>query len=228
MPSLRLGNIAPDFEAQTTAGPIKFHDWIGDSWVYTVIFETWTTLFNSSYRPFSSRTQEISPRFAQLSLVKSHAVPLISPNATSKSLASRLMVLMSTRSGWKTSTPTVPKLDPQMYNSPSYVEFSGWPGNELNPDCPFTDCGPRAQNIGAVRHAWRTGCHQPWWKRSSLHRKLIWNTFPVTILSVLFSDPYCLCDWPKKDHSSYACVSCVDWAQLWWDSSVSIHLSEVD
>lgn len=37
MPSLRLGNIAPDFEAETTAGPIKFHDWIGDSWVSTVI-----------------------------------------------------------------------------------------------------------------------------------------------------------------------------------------------
>ncbi|KAF8186642.1 cysteine peroxiredoxin [Pholiota molesta] len=32
MPSLRLGNTAPDFEAQTTIGPIKFHDWIGNSW----------------------------------------------------------------------------------------------------------------------------------------------------------------------------------------------------
>jgi len=30
--SLRLGSKAPDFEAQTTAGPIRFHDWIGDSW----------------------------------------------------------------------------------------------------------------------------------------------------------------------------------------------------
>ncbi|KZT24450.1 cysteine peroxiredoxin [Neolentinus lepideus HHB14362 ss-1] len=32
MPALRLGSIAPDFEAQTTKGAIKFHDWIGDSW----------------------------------------------------------------------------------------------------------------------------------------------------------------------------------------------------
>jgi thioredoxin-dependent peroxiredoxin len=30
--ALALGDTAPDFEAQTTEGPIKFHDWIGDSW----------------------------------------------------------------------------------------------------------------------------------------------------------------------------------------------------
>ncbi len=30
--SLKIGDVAPDFEAQTTQGPIKFHDWIGDSW----------------------------------------------------------------------------------------------------------------------------------------------------------------------------------------------------
>jgi alkyl hydroperoxide reductase subunit AhpC len=30
--ALRLGSVAPDFEAQTTEGPIRFHDWIGDSW----------------------------------------------------------------------------------------------------------------------------------------------------------------------------------------------------
>ena len=35
--SLRLGSIAPDFEAQTTAGPIKFHEWIGNSWVQLIL-----------------------------------------------------------------------------------------------------------------------------------------------------------------------------------------------
>jgi alkyl hydroperoxide reductase subunit AhpC len=30
--ALQLGDIAPDFEADTTEGRIKFHDWIGDSW----------------------------------------------------------------------------------------------------------------------------------------------------------------------------------------------------
>jgi alkyl hydroperoxide reductase subunit AhpC len=30
--ALSLGDTAPDFEAQTTEGKIKFHDWVGDSW----------------------------------------------------------------------------------------------------------------------------------------------------------------------------------------------------
>ncbi|MGC2140043.1 MAG: redoxin domain-containing protein, partial [Methylovirgula sp.] len=29
---LQIGDIAPDFEAQTTEGPIKFHDYINGSW----------------------------------------------------------------------------------------------------------------------------------------------------------------------------------------------------
>jgi len=32
MTTLKIGDVAPDFEAETTEGPIKFHDWIGDSW----------------------------------------------------------------------------------------------------------------------------------------------------------------------------------------------------
>ena len=34
--TLQLGDTAPDFEAHTTQGSIRFHDWIGDSW--TVLF----------------------------------------------------------------------------------------------------------------------------------------------------------------------------------------------
>ena len=30
--SLRIGDEAPDFTAETTEGTIKFHDWIGDGW----------------------------------------------------------------------------------------------------------------------------------------------------------------------------------------------------
>jgi thioredoxin-dependent peroxiredoxin len=32
MATLRLGDIAPDFEAETTLGNIHFHQWLGDSW----------------------------------------------------------------------------------------------------------------------------------------------------------------------------------------------------
>ena len=30
--SLRIGDVAPDFVAETTVGKISFHEWIGDSW----------------------------------------------------------------------------------------------------------------------------------------------------------------------------------------------------
>ena len=32
MATLKLGDTAPDFEAETTEGTINFHDWLGDSW----------------------------------------------------------------------------------------------------------------------------------------------------------------------------------------------------
>ena len=34
--SLRINDIAPDFTADSTEGPIRFHDWIGDG--YAIIF----------------------------------------------------------------------------------------------------------------------------------------------------------------------------------------------
>ena len=30
--SLRINDVAPDYEAETTQGPIRFHQWIGDQW----------------------------------------------------------------------------------------------------------------------------------------------------------------------------------------------------
>ena len=30
---LLLGDTAPNFDVETTDGPINFHDWIGDNWV---------------------------------------------------------------------------------------------------------------------------------------------------------------------------------------------------
>jgi len=32
MATLRLGDIAPDFTAETSDGPIHFHEWLGNSW----------------------------------------------------------------------------------------------------------------------------------------------------------------------------------------------------
>src|SRR6185503_9153367 len=30
--AIQLGDIAPDFEADTTEGKVRFHDWIGNRW----------------------------------------------------------------------------------------------------------------------------------------------------------------------------------------------------
>jgi len=30
--AIRLGDTAPDFSAETSAGPIQFHEWLGESW----------------------------------------------------------------------------------------------------------------------------------------------------------------------------------------------------
>ena len=58
--SLRLGDIAPDFTAQTTEGEISFHNWIGDKWA--VLFS-----HPADYTPVCTtelgRTAKLKPEF---------------------------------------------------------------------------------------------------------------------------------------------------------------------
>lgn len=51
--TLRLGSVAPDFEAETTLGKIKFHEWLGDSWACLDLLPFVDTGTNPSVgRPF--------------------------------------------------------------------------------------------------------------------------------------------------------------------------------
>jgi peroxiredoxin len=50
---IQLGQVAPDFEAETTHGPIRFHDWLGSSW--GVLFSTRRTSRPSARRSSARR-----------------------------------------------------------------------------------------------------------------------------------------------------------------------------
>ncbi|KAF2231144.1 hypothetical protein EV356DRAFT_561131 [Viridothelium virens] len=64
---LRLGSIAPNFDAETTAGPINFHDFIGDSWV--VLFshpEDYTPVCTTELGAFAKLEPEFTKRGVKL------------------------------------------------------------------------------------------------------------------------------------------------------------------
>ena len=58
--ALRIGDTAQNFEAETTAGKIKFHEWIGDS--YAMLFSN-PKDFTPVCSTELSRTAALKPEF---------------------------------------------------------------------------------------------------------------------------------------------------------------------
>ncbi len=64
---LRLGSIAPNFDAETTNGKINFHDFIGDNWV--ILFshpEDYTPVCTTELGAFAKLEPEFTKRGAKL------------------------------------------------------------------------------------------------------------------------------------------------------------------
>jgi len=64
---LRLGSTAPNFKAETTAGPIDFHEFIGDKWV--VLFshpEDYTPVCTTELGAFAKLEPEFTKRGVKL------------------------------------------------------------------------------------------------------------------------------------------------------------------
>lgn len=60
--TLRLGDTAPDFSVETTAGKINFHDWLGDSWAF---FFSHPADFTPVCTTEMGRTAQLADEFAK-------------------------------------------------------------------------------------------------------------------------------------------------------------------
>jgi alkyl hydroperoxide reductase subunit AhpC len=65
--AIRLGDTAPDFTAETSEGPISFHDWLGDSW--GILFshpKDFTPVCTTELGAFSARKGDFDKRNTKL------------------------------------------------------------------------------------------------------------------------------------------------------------------
>ncbi|MDE3043883.1 MAG: peroxiredoxin, partial [Acidobacteriota bacterium] len=65
--TIRLGDVAPDFTADTTEGPISFHEWLGDGW--GILFshpKDFTPVCTTELGGFAARKAEFDQRNTKL------------------------------------------------------------------------------------------------------------------------------------------------------------------